>query len=167
MKTETKIGIVFIMAILFFFFIPTMIYSEEITSPYLSWFQDRCAIYDVPLEIVLAVAIVESNIRMITSPLNSNGSRDIGIMQLNSRYIKYHEKMFWYKDRSFDPNNPKDNIEMGILILQNLYKQTGEWDKAVRAYNTGLYAVKHDPDRSNAYLVKVINVLNTLEIRRN
>jgi len=165
MKTKTKLGIVFILSILFFFFIPTLIDAEEITSPYLSWMQDRCAIYDVPFEIVISIAIVESNFRNVRSPINSNGTFDVGIMQLNDRYADWFEKAFWYKDRSFDIWDAEDNIEMGILYLKHLYKQTGNWDLAVRAYNTGLYGLKTFPDRSHAYLVKVINVLNTLHIR--
>ena len=141
-------------------------YSITITSPYLPWLQDRCAFYEVPIEIALAVAIVESNFYMVLSEPNWNESYDIGIFQINSKYVKYFEETFWYKDRIFSPHDPHDNIEMGILILRNLYIQTSDWDTAVRAYNTGLYAAKTDPDRSNAYLVKVINVKNTLKVGR-
>ncbi len=156
-----------IIIILMFAILILPIYAETITSPYLNWFIDRCAVHNVPLEIVLAVAIVESNIRMIISPSNSNGSHDIGIMQLNSRYLDYHRKMFWYKDRAFNDNDPEDNIEMGILILKNLYKQTGSWDKAVQAYNIGCSQLKQDPDSGKDYLVKIINVLNTLKIEQH
>ena len=166
MKVENKLKIIFFITIVIFFCLPRMITSEEITSPYLPWLQDRCAIYEVPMEIVLAVAIVESNFKMVNSSPNTNGSYDIGIMQINSRYLDYFEETFWYKHRVFNPHDPHDNIEMGILILKNLFEQTGEWDQAVRAYNTGLHAVKHAPDRSHSYLVKVVNVLNTLELRR-
>jgi len=166
MKNETKIGIVFILTIIFFFIVPSLMNSEIIDSPYLNWFIDRCAVHDVDLEVVLAVAIVESNIEMVISHPNSNNSFDIGIMQLNSKYLNYHTEQFWYKNRIFDVNDPEDNIEMGILILKNLYIQTGSWDLAVQAYNIGCSKLKQDPDSGKSYLVKVINVLNTLELRK-
>jgi len=140
--------------------------AEIVNSEHLPWLQDRCAIYNVPMEIVLAVAIVESGFKMVISKPNSNNSFDVGIMQLNSRYLNYYAKTFWYKDRVFDANEPKDNIEMGILILKNLYRQTGNWDLAVQAYNVGCSKLKQDPESGKSYLVKVINVLNTLELRK-
>ncbi len=55
----------------------------------------------------------------------------------------------------------------GILILEHLYKHTKNWDLAIRAYNTGLNALAYDPDRSNEYLVKIINVVSTLRIEKH
>lgn len=166
MKAKTKLGIIFIIIIIMFYFLPASIQPETIDSPYINWFIDRCALHNVPLEIVLAVAIVESNIEMVTSNHNSNGSLDCGIMQLNDRYLKYHTEQFWYKDRIFNVNDPKDNIEMGILILKNLYRQTNSWEKSIQAYNVGCSKLKRNPDIGKAYLVKVINVLNTLQLKR-
>ncbi len=156
-----------IIILMFFIGFSAGIGAETITSPYLPWLQDRCAIYDVPMEIALAVAIVESNFYMIISESNWNESYDIGIFQINSKYVDYFEENFWYKDRIFQAQNPHDNIEMGILILQNLYRQTGSWDNAVRAYHSGCHGLKNDPDASRAYLVKVINVLSTLRIEKH
>ena len=140
-------------------------FSEEIKSPYIPWLIDRCALYDVPPEIAVSVAIVESNFTMAVSAENWNGSRDIGIFQINSRYVKWFEKALWYEYKDFDPYDPKDNIEMGIIYLRHLYDHTGSWDKTVRAFHQGLHGLRKDPDRSNTYLVRVINVLNTLEIK--
>ena len=164
MKAEIKIGIVFILGVVMFFFLPLMAQAETIDTEYLPWFIDRCAVHDVPLEIILAIAIVESNIKMVISPQNTNGTWDIGIMQLNSKYIDYHQKTFWYKDRLFDANDPEDNIEMSIFILKNLYIQTGNWDTAVKAYNVGCSKLKRDPDAANAYFVKVINIITSMRL---
>ncbi len=139
--------------------------GEEITSPYMDWLFDRCAIYDVPPEIAISVAIVESNFKMITSTENWNGSKDVGIFQINSRYVEWFEKALWYDERDFDPYDPYENIEMGIIYLRHLYDYTSNWDKAVRAFHQGLHGLKKDPDKSNAYFVKVCNVLTTLDIK--
>jgi len=151
-----------ILILIFIFIIIIEIKAEVITSPYLPWLQDRCAIHDVPVSIAASVAIVESNFRMVNSKLNWNKSYDIGIFQINSKYIKYFKEKLWYKDLSFRAQNPYNNIEMGIMILRYLYNKTGSWDKAVRAYYSGVTGLKKDPDAGKDYLVKVINVKNTL-----
>lgn len=163
---KIKLLAVFMLLLAIFYFLPTMVHGETVNTPHLNWFMDRCAVHNVPLEIALAVAIVETNIEMVNSNYNRNGSYDIGIFQLNSHFIEWFEEALWYDDRPFNAKNPENNIEMGIIYLRHLYKQTGNWDLAVRAYNTGLHALAYDPERSNNYLVKVITVLNTLELKK-
>jgi len=141
------------------------IQAETVNTIYLDWFVDRAAAYDVPLDIALAVAIVESNITMTISKRNSNGSYDIGIYQLNSNFIEWFEKALWYNDRDFNAYDAKDNIEMGIIYLKHLYDQTGTWDKAVRAFNIGLHALAYDPSRSNRYFIKVVNIVTYMRIK--
>ena len=167
MKAGTKFLIIILITMAILFFFPPKSKAETIDSPHLTWLQDRCAIHNVPMEIALAIAIVESNFTMINSDPNRNGTYDIGIFQLNSDFIEWFEEALWYEAQNFNVNDPHDNIEMGIIYLKHLYKQTGSWDYAVRAYNTGLHALAYDPDRSMSYLVKVINVLNTLELVKN
>ena len=164
MKAETKLGIILLLVFILLYIVPLPANSETIDTPHIEWFQEVCAIENIPLEIALGLAIVESNIQMINSEVNSNGSIDIGIMQINSRYVNYFEEQLWYRDLPFDVYDPEDNIRMGILILKHLYIETHEWDKAIRAYNRGLYKTKADPDAGWDYLVKVINVVNTLRL---
>lgn len=154
-----------ILALVILLVLSTVIKAEEITSPYLPWLQDRCAVFDVPMDVALAVAIVESNFKMVNSNPNRNGTMDIGIFQLNSGFIEWFEEALWYESRNFSAYDPYDNIEMGIIYLKHLFKQTNDWDLAVRAYNTGLHALAYDPDRSKNYLVKIINVKNTLKLK--
>ncbi len=167
MKAETKLGITFILANILFFFLPLMVQAETIDSEYLPWFQEVCAMENVPLEIILSIAIVESNMQMINSELNSNGSFDIGVMQINSHYVSYFEEQLWYQNLPFDVNDPEDNIRMGVLILKHLYIETHEWDRACMSYNRGLYKIKSDPDSGRDYLNKIINVLSTLRIEKH
>ncbi len=167
MKSETKLLILFLITIVLFYFFPPAVQSETIDTPYIDWFQEVCALENIPLEIALGLAIVESNIQMINSEVNSNGSFDIGIMQINSRYVSYFEEQLWYRDLPFDVYDPEDNIRMGILILKHLYIETHEWDKAIRAYNRGLYKTKADPGAGRDYLNKIINVLSTLRIEKH
>ena len=165
MKAETKIGIIFILAIILFFFAPKLVQSETINSEYLPFIQEMSAIHEVPLEIALAVAIIESNISMVVSDQNSNGSFDVGIYQLNNYYLDYFEEEFWYESRFFDPYSANDNIEMGIILLRNLYIQTGGWDDAVRAFHSGLHGLKKNPDLSRTYFIKIVNIVTTMRLK--
>lgn len=155
------------LGILLFFLLIFNINADTINTPYLNWFINRAKTYDVPLNIALAVAIVESNITMVTSNRNYNGSHDIGIFQLNSHFIKWFERTLWYNNKKFNPYDPKNNIEMGIIYLKYLYKYTGSWDKAIKAFNIGLSALSKNPNKANKYLVKITKVLSTLEIKEN
>lgn len=154
-----KYVFLFFLILAFFFTIPQFMGATPKYFPYL---QDRCAVHEVPLDVAYAVAIVESNFEMVISRPNSNGTYDIGIFQLNSAFVDWFEEALWYEKKSFDPYNAENNIEMGVIYLKHLYKQTGSWDLAIRAYNTGLHALAYDPDRSWAYFIKVVNTITTL-----
>jgi hypothetical protein len=56
---------------------------------------------------------------------------DVGIMQLNYRW---HGKQFVAPEKMLEP---KANIEYAARLLQNLYRQHGNWCKAVRYYHSG------------------------------
>lgn len=137
-------------------------FANTTEDKYSGYLENRCEIHGVPYEIALAVAIVESNFTMIESVANRNGTTDIGIFQLNSGFIDWFEEALWYKSKDFSAYDPENNIEMGVIYLKHLYDHTGDWDMAVRAYNTGLHGLASDPDRSKNYLVKIINTLSEL-----
>ena len=97
--------------------------------------------YQVPISIIVAVARQEGGGVGVVSPPNRNGTRDLGIMQINE---------IWWDDRN--PinlaergitkegvlNNACLNIGMGAWILrQNYVRFDGDWVKAVAAYNAG------------------------------
>ncbi len=164
MKAGTKLGIIFAIAMVMFYFLPMTVKAETIDSPYIGWFQEVCAMENIPLEIAISIAVVESNMQMVNSKPNSNGSIDIGIFQINSQYVNYFEEQLWYQNLPFDVYDPEDNIRMGILILKHLYIETHEWDKSVMSYNRGLYKIKSDPDAGRDYLVKIIDILSTLRL---
>ncbi len=115
-----------------------------------------CRESDVPPEIMIAIITVESNWKNIRGYTG-----DIGLCQLNPRYINYYEDKFWNKE-TFDVWNEYHNIEIAVSYLKWLYDQTNDWDKAIRAYNIGLTALRENRyiEQGNRYLIKVIKVLN-------
>lgn len=125
----------------------------------------KCKEYNVPADLFFAIGINESGFQNIRSYApNGDGSYDIGIYQLNSKYIKYYERTFWYKEVDFDPWNPKHNIEIAVIYLKHLYTFTGSWQKAVASYNTGLHGLKKYPESANIYVAKISNALTSIEI---
>lgn len=73
---------------------------------------------------------------------NPNGTRDIGIMQLNSRYMHHFAAIHYTGDAPFDPFNPYHNLEVGLKHFASLltYYQ-GDISYALAAYNAGRYRV--------------------------
>lgn len=89
---------------------------------------------------------------------NSNGTRDMGLMQLNSNTIPWLKEKFWDGDHKFDALNPHDNIELGTKYLKFLTdRYKGNIDKIVTAYNAGIsVADKGTPPSSTlAYIANV------------
>ncbi len=161
MTKGTKIALLLIILSVLFLIRPRDIFPSEVTldSQYAILIMDLSLYHEVPPHIAVAIAVVESNIEMITSIPNTNGSYDIGIFQLNSNYIEYFEKRLWDNPWEFNPYNMYDNIEMGIMILKDLSIRTGSWDTAVKAYHVGMTGLSINPDLADNYFNKVIRAL--------
>jgi len=55
---------------------------------------------------------------------------DVGCMQLN---IRWHAEFF---DSLRQMMNPSDNVRYAVRYLEQLYKETGSWEKAVKFYHS-------------------------------
>jgi soluble lytic murein transglycosylase-like protein len=77
------------------------------------------------------------------SAINSDGSIDYGIMQLNSRYLELFVKNYWDKEEVFDWRIPEHNIYVGLRHLKYLLviPDFNEW-QSIMAYNCGEAAVR-------------------------
>lgn len=105
--------------------------------------------------LVQAVAKTESEFNANAINVNTNGSIDIGTMQINSSHLG------WLKRYGVTAEGlRKDaclNIKVGTLILaQNIAKYGQNWD-AIGAYNVGCRKLSHDEcyRRRSAYAWKV------------
>jgi soluble lytic murein transglycosylase-like protein len=89
----------------------------------------------------LALAIIEQE-NAVCDPKavhqNKNGTRDLGIMQINSASIPGFLRCYWDKGHDFDWTDPADNIYLGLRHLKDLLSMPGvnEW-QAVIFYNAG------------------------------
>jgi len=105
-----------------------------IPAKYNHYVNEICELHEVPVWVFARLIQRESNWRW--DAINDNGdSRDLGIAQLNSKYINYYSK---YTNEDIDPFNPYQSLLVSVQILKHLYDETGSWMNAVAAYNVGL-----------------------------
>lgn len=94
------------------------------------------SVYGIPVSILYPLIYTESTFNPDAVNKNSDGSIDYGLMQLNSKYLKY----FYWKfnnNVAIDPMNARENLRIGCAYLLHLYNYTGSWRDAIWAYNAG------------------------------
>lgn len=92
--------------------------------------------HDIEPELLQAIAIVESGYRaQAMNHANRNGTRDIGLMQINSTHLPRLLKQGITEDRLL--NEPCLSVEVGASILAEFIQRFGYNWTAVGAYNVG------------------------------
>ncbi|CUU89970.1 lytic transglycosylase%2C catalytic [Campylobacter hyointestinalis subsp. hyointestinalis] len=101
--------------------------------------------YDVPPQILWAIAKQESNFNPKAINRNKNGSIDIGLMQVNSIHLDSLSKFGIQTKHLFDP---EVSIDVGARILSKCFKKHGLNYKGLNCYNGRI--------DNNTYYKKVI-----------
>ena len=92
--------------------------------------------YDLEPELLQAIAAVESGYRsQAINYTNRNGTRDIGLMQINSIHLPRLLKQGITEERLL--NEPCLSVEVGASILAEFIQRFGYNWTAVGAYNVG------------------------------
>lgn len=95
--------------------------------------------YGVSPNVLYAIARAESNLNPRAVGHNAGGSRDIGLMQINSGHLP---KLARYGIREADLFDPCTNIHVGAWILaENFAKHGTSWE-GVGAYNAGCSSLR-------------------------
>jgi len=119
-------------------------------------FQEAANKYDVDVDLLKAIAYVESGMNPRVTGTNKNGTTDFGLMQINSSTLE------GLKISPAQAMEPCANVHIGAYVLaRNIQKGGGNW-KSVGSYNTGSGS-KRDDLRAN-YVRKVFTALQK---RRN
>ena len=100
-----------------------------------AWCFDHAAQrYGMDSALLRAIAQVESGGNPVALGKNADGTEDIGLMQINSRWLP---KLASYGIARQDLLDPCTNVQVGAWVLsQNLRRYGYTW-RAVGAYNAG------------------------------
>jgi len=96
-------------------------------------FQDAGAYYGVSPTLLWGIAKVESSFNPFALNKNTNGTYDIGIMQVNSSHIPKLKKIGLEDERMLW--DPCYNIYVGAWVLSHCIRQHGYTWEAVGCYN--------------------------------
>ncbi len=98
----------------------------------LKCFDDASKRYNVPREILWSIASVESKFKYNAINKNSNGTYDLGMMQVNTIWKNQLLKIGITENMLFDPCQ---NIYVGTWILAQNIKKYGYGWEAIQRYN--------------------------------
>ena len=128
-------------------------------SAYAEFFERIAEQEMVPVSILESVALAESRFRpWAMSPIRSDGFRDLGMFQINERYLE------WYANKynmavMFDPLDYRIATVIAARHLRAMKEMFGSWEYAVISYNCGASRVKTGtiPASTVRYFEKVWN----------
>ena len=106
--------------------------------------------YGVPPQLALAVASHESGFNPNATNLNTNGTTDYGVMQLNSTTVQTLGVS--------NPLDPQQNIDAGVQLLAKYYQQYGGNEESVlQAYSEGPGGVGTEDATTSQFIAYVEN----------
>ena len=98
--------------------------------------------YDIPVELLHAIARHESGLNPRARNTNTNGSRDIGLMQINAESWLPQLARFGITEAQL--LDPCVNLNVGAWILAGNVQRHGYGWEAVGAYNVGCKALDRE-----------------------
>lgn len=105
------------------------------SSAYDGCFKTSGARHNVPPELLKAIAITESNLNpRPRDNVNKNGSKDYGMMQINTLWLATLRQFGITKNDLYDACT---SIEIGAWVLAQKVEKYGLTWRAVGAYNAG------------------------------
>ena len=113
--------------------------------------------YDLPVELLYAVAWVESRHNPEATAHASDGTQSIGLMQVNSRWFPRLQAL------GIEPQSlrePCTNIHVGAWILAQEVQRYGHSWKAIGAYYAGAYTKRTESRKLKHYRRYATRVLS-------
>lgn len=114
--------------------------SQLNAKTYEACFKEAARKHNIPVQWLYAISFTESSFNPKSSNRNANGTRDYGLMQINSIWKKEAKRMgySWHKIKT----NPCTNIMFGSHILKSNIRRTKNMQYAIGAYNVGFAKTK-------------------------
>jgi len=126
-------------------------------------FSEASREYGVPEKLLRATAQVESGNNPRAIGKNPGGTRDLGLMQINSSHLGKLSK--WNITENELLNNPCLNLKVGAWVMaENIRRHGYNWT-AVGAYNVGCAKLAKDEceRRRNIYAGKIYRAMGKVE----
>lgn len=120
-------------------------------------YNEAAARQHVDARLLQAMTKVESSFNPRAVNVNKNGSRDVGLMQINSQHFPILKAHGVTEDMLYDPCT---NVQVGAWIFSKMVGMYGETWRAVGAYNAGIANGKESARA--AYVAKVAHAYNQL-----
>ncbi len=130
------------------FLAPIITHADSLTACFTAAGQR----YGIAPVLLQAIAAAESGFDPRAVHINSNGSSDLGLMQINSRWFPALEE---YAITPADLWDPCLNIHVGAWILAGNIQHYGYGWLAVGAYNAGTRIGPESERRRKAYAARV------------
>jgi soluble lytic murein transglycosylase-like protein len=124
----------------------TMALAAAAACPAHACWEDAATRYRVNASLLYAIARTESGVDPAAIGRNRNGSRDIGLMQINSTWLA---RLARHGINEVDLFDACTNIHVGAWILAHNFHRHGYTWEAVGAYNASRPALRR------AYIAKV------------
>lgn len=129
------------------------------SSPHAMCWDEASAGYGIPSDILKAIARTESGFNTLARNINTDGSTDIGLMQINSSWLPVL-KTYGISRHDLATDSCL-NLKVGAWIVSNNVQKLGwNWD-AIGAYNAGCKNLGKNEcqSRRSAYALKVHEAL--------
>ena len=109
-------------------------------------FKEAAERYKVSETLLRAIAKTESNFNAKASNINTNGTEDIGVMQINSSWLPTLKQFGIGRE---ELKQACTNVNVGAWIMAKNIEQHGDTWRAVGAYNA------RSPSKQAVYIQKV------------
>lgn len=127
-----------------------LITTNSIAKDFNKCFKVASNQYKIPEKLLIAIAKIETQLDPYAININKNRTYDIGLMQINSSWLK---KLNGVGITQADLLDGCKNIQVGAWILASNIKQYGFNSKAIGAYNS------RNPFYQERYARKVLSNL--------
>ena len=107
---------------------------------------DLSAELKIDSDLVVAILMVENpEFNPDAIHKNDNGTVDLGLFQLNDKYLwTTFKDDYWFDNVELDPFNWKHNTYIALHLMADLHKEFKVQDDAIMAYNGGRGAVMNE-----------------------
>lgn len=116
---------------LFLLFLSVALFAD--VSEYEPYFQKAGSYYNIPPILLKKIAVIESGGNPNAIRINDNGTKDYGLMQINS--IHFRQLSLWGINEG-NILNPKINIYAGSWLLSQHIKERGFNLQAIGNYHS-------------------------------